>query len=193
MSNLFFKYGQMNSGKTTALIQAAHNYEERGMGVVIFKPVIDNRDTTKSEVVSRIGLSHEVKLVSTTTNLFNHCAQVNDRAKLWCVLVDESQFLSTDQVDQLSDVVDLLGIPVLCYGLRTDFQGALFPGSARLLAIADKIEEIKTICHCGRKATMVLRIDADGSVVRNGAQIEIGGNDRYVSVCRSHHVNGIYK
>lgn len=193
MSSLYFKYGQMNSGKTTALIQAAYNYEERGMRVIIFKPAIDTRETAKPEAVSRIGLTHEAVTVLPNTNVFGHTVRENDKRPVACVLVDEAQFLSADQVDQLTDVVDLLGIPVMCYGLRTDFQGELFPGSHRLLALADKLEEIKTICHCGRKATMVLRIDDDGVVVRDGEQVVIGGNDRYVSVCRLHHVNGVYK
>jgi thymidine kinase len=183
----------MNSGKTTALIQAAYNYEERGMTVIIYKPMIDTRETDHPEAVSRIGLKHPVVLVGAKDNLFGNTVRMNDRSKVHCVLVDEAQFLTRDQVDQLADVVDLLDIPVMCYGLRTDFQGELFPGSHRLLALADKLEEIKTICHCGRKATMVLRIDDDGVVVRDGAQVVIGGNDRYVSVCRAHHVTGVYK
>jgi Thymidine kinase len=193
MSSLYFKYGQMNSGKTTALIQAAYNYEERGMTVIVYKPMIDTRETDHPEAVSRIGLKHPVVLVGAKDNLFGNTVRMNDRSKVHCVLVDEAQFLTRDQVDQLTDVVDLLDIPVMCYGLRTDFQGELFPGSHRLLALADKLEEIKTICHCGRKATMVLRIDDDGVVVRDGAQVVIGGNDRYVSVCRAHHVTGVYK
>lgn len=193
MSSLYFKFGQMNSGKTTALIQAAYNYEERGMRVIIFKPAIDTRETSKPEAVSRIGLTHEAVTVLPESNVFGYTVRANDVKRVACVLVDEAQFLTQDQVDQLSDIVDLLGIPVMCYGLRTDFQGKLFPGSHRLMELADKLEEIKTICHCGRKATMVLRIDDDGKVVRDGAQIVIGGNDRYVSVCRSHHVKGHYK
>lgn len=193
MSSLYFKYGQMNSGKTTALIQAAYNYEERGMSVIVYKPSVDTRETNLPEAVSRIGLKHPVVLVGAKDNLFGATVRMNDRSKVHCVLVDEAQFLTQDQVDQLADVVDLLNIPVMCYGLRTDFQGELFPGSHRLLAVADNLEEIKTICHCGRKATMVLRIDDDGKVVRDGAQVVIGGNDRYVSVCRAHHYTGVYK
>lgn len=193
MSSLYFKYGQMNSGKTTALIQAAYNYEERGMRVIIFKPAIDTRETVKPEAVSRIGLTHDALTVLPHSNLFQQVVHANDTRRVACVMVDEAQFLTRDQVDQLSDIVDMLNIPAMCYGLRTDFQGELFPGSHRLLAIADKLEEIKTICHCGRKATMVLRIDDEGKVSRSGEQVVIGGNDRYVSVCRKHHVSGVYK
>lgn len=193
MSSLYFKYGQMNSGKTTALIQAAYNYEERGMRVIIFKPAIDTRETVKPEAVSRIGLTHDALTVLPHSNLFQQVVHANDTRRVACVMVDEAQFLTRDQVDQLSDIVDMLNIPVMCYGLRTDFQGELFPGSHRLLAIADKLEEIKTICHCGHKATMVLRIDDEGKVSRSGEQVVIGGNDRYVSVCRKHHVSGVYK
>jgi len=193
MSSLYFKYGQMNSGKTTALIQAAYNYEERGMRVIIFKPAIDTRETVKPEAVSRIGLTHDALTVLPHSNLFQQVVHANDTRRVACVMVDEAQFLTRDQVDQLSDIVDMLDIPVMCYGLRTDFQGELFPGSHRLLAIADKLEEIKTICHCGRKATMVLRIDDEGNVSRSGEQVVIGGNDRYVSVCRKHHISGVYK
>jgi len=193
MSSLYFKYGQMNSGKTTALIQAAYNYEERGMHVVIFKPAIDTRETAKPEAVSRIGLTHEAITVLPNSNIYQYTVHANDARRIACIMVDEAQFLTRDQVDQLSDIVDMLDIPVMCYGLRTDFQGELFPGSHRLLAIADKLEEIKTICHCGRKATMVLRIDDEGKVSRKGEQVVIGGNDRYVSVCRKHHISGVYK
>lgn len=193
MSSLYFKYGQMNSGKTTALIQAAYNYEERGMRVVIFKPAIDTRETAKPEAVSRIGLTHEAITVLPNSNIYQYTVHANDARRIACIMVDEAQFLTRDQVDQLSDIVDMLDIPVMCYGLRTDFQGELFPGSHRLLAIADKLEEIKTICHCGRKATMVLRIDDEGKVSRKGEQVVIGGNDRYVSVCRKHHISGVYK
>lgn len=193
MSSLYFKYGQMNSGKTTALIQAAYNYEERGMRVIIFKPAIDTRETVKPEAVSRIGLTHDALTVLPHSNLYQQVVHANDTRRVACVMVDEAQFLTRDQVDQLSDIVDMLNIPVMCYGLRTDFQGELFPGSHRLLAIADKLEEIKTICHCGRKATMVLRIDDEGKVSRKGEQVVIGGNDRYVSVCRKHHISGVYK
>ena len=193
MSSLYFKYGQMNSGKTTALIQAAYNYEERGMRAIIFKPAIDTRETVKPEAVSRIGLTHDALTVLPHSNLYQQVVHANDTRRVACVMVDEAQFLTRDQVDQLSDIVDMLNIPVMCYGLRTDFQGELFPGSHRLLAIADKLEEIKTICHCGRKATMVLRIDDEGKVSRKGEQVVIGGNDRYVSVCRKHHISGVYK
>lgn len=193
MSKLYFKYGQMNSGKTTALIQAAYNYEERGMYAIIFKPAIDTRETIRAEAVSRIGLTHEARIVFKESNLFNHVVNANDSQPVHAVLVDEAQFLTEDQVNQLADVVDMLDIPVMCYGLRTDFQGEQFEGSHRLLSIADKFEEIKTVCHCGSKATMVLRIDENGKVVRTGDQIQIGGNDAYVSVCRKHHYSGVYK
>lgn len=190
MSQLYFKYGQMNCGKTTTLIQNAYNYQERGMRVIVLKPAIDTRETVSAEVVSRIGLVHEARIVSKDTNLFQLVVHSNDASRLHCIMVDEAQFLTADQVDQLSDVVDMLDIPVLCFGLRSDFQGNAFPGSLRLLTIADKLEEIKTVCHCGKKATMVLRLDANGDVVRNGEQIQIGGNESYVSVCRKHFIAG---
>lgn len=190
MSQLYFKFGQMNCGKTTTLIQNAYNYQERGMRVIVLKPAVDTRETIAPEVVSRIGLVHEARIVSQNTNLFQLAVHSNDAGRLHCVMVDEAQFLTPEQVDQLSDVVDMLDIPVLCYGLRSDFQGNAFPGSLRLLTIADKLEEIKTVCHCGKKATMVLRLDANGDVVRSGEQIQIGGNESYVSVCRKHFISG---
>lgn len=188
MASLYYHYSTMNAGKTTICLQNAHNYEERGMQVALFKPDVDTRDTSDPIIKSRIGLEKPCVLVKPDDDLYLKVVEhYRDRA---CVFVDEAQFLTYQQVVGLARVVDNLGIPVLCYGLRTDFQGRLFPGSGALLALADKIKEVKTICHCGRKATMVLRLSPEGVVLRTGPQVEIGGNDRYVSVCRKHFLEG---
>ena len=175
----------MNAGKTTTMLQSAHNYRERGMRPLLMKPALDTRDKI-SAISSRIGLRADAVGFDASADLL---ALVRDditaNGPLNCVLCDEAQFLSADQVWQLSDVVDELRIPVLCYGLRTDFRGALFPGSETLLAIADELVEIKTICHSGKKATMNLRVDDSGAAVLDGPQVEIGGNERYVSVSRA--------
>lgn len=189
MAKLYFYYAAMNAGKSTVLLQSSYNYHERGMRTLVFTPAIDTR-AGAGRVKSRIGLEAEATAFVTTDNLFARVQQAHEEEAVSCVLVDEAQFLAEAQVRQLSDVADSLGIPVLCYGLRTDFQGRLFEGSQWLLAWADDLSEIKTICHCGRKATMVLRLDATGTPVREGAQVEIGGNDRYVSVCRRHFKSG---
>ncbi len=189
MAKLYFYYSTMNAGKSTALLQAAYNYGERGMRCLIYTARLDDRAAGK--VASRIGIASEARHFEPTTPLFAEIAMEHSQAPLACVLIDESQFLQPAQVRELARVVDDLNVPVLCYGLRTDFRGALFPGSAQLLAWADNLIEIKTICHCGRKATMVVRIDERGEVEREGAQVEIGGNERYVSLCRQHFVRAV--
>jgi len=185
MAKLYFYYSAMNAGKTTTLLQSAHNYRERGMRVAILTPRLDHRAGV-GRVASRIGLSSEAIAFAGTDDLLACIrALVDGDGALHCVLVDEAQFLTRDQVWQLSDVVDALRIPVLCYGLRTDFRGDLFEGSQHLLAWADELTEIKTICHTGKKATMTVRVDAQGYAVQDGPQVEIGGNERYVSVSRA--------
>jgi thymidine kinase len=186
MAKLYFYYSTMNAGKSTALLQAAYNYGERGMRSLIYTARLDDR--AGGRVASRIGIASEARHFEPATPLFDDIAAEHAQATVACVLVDEAQFLQPSQVRALARVVDELKVPVLCYGLRTDFRGALFPGSAQLLGWADELLEIKTICHCGRKATMVVRIDRRGEVEREGAQVEIGGNDRYVSLCRRHFV-----
>ncbi|MFN9850492.1 MAG: thymidine kinase, partial [Planctomycetota bacterium] len=183
MAKLYFYYSTMNAGKSTVLLQSSYNYRERGMRTLVFSPEIDERFGAR-RVSSRIGLSADSVPFSAADNLFRMVEKDHRESAVHCVLVDEAQFLTKNQVRQLSDVCDSLGIPVLAYGLRTDFQGNLFEGSLHLLAWADTLTEIKTICHCGRKATMVLRVDANGVPVREGEQIQIGGNERYVTVCR---------
>jgi thymidine kinase len=183
MAKLYFNYSAMNAGKTTALLQSAHNYRERGMTPLLFTPKLDDRYHV-GFIQSRIGLKAPALAFDSDTNLFDTTAARLETENIHCVLVDEAQFLTRDQVYQLSEVVDELNIPVLCFGLRTDFQGELFEGSQYLLAWADELQELKTICHTGRKATMVVRVDENGYAVQEGSQIEIGGNDRYVSVSR---------
>ena len=189
MAKLYFYYSSMNAGKSTVLLQSSYNYRERGMHTLLFAPAVDDRAGI-GRIQSRIGLSGEGRAFAPADNLLERVRTEHTAQPLACVLVDEAQFLSRAQARQLSDVVDTLDIPVLCYGLRTDFQGNLFEGSAALLAWADTLTEIKTICHCGRKATMVLRVAGTGRVVREGVQIEIGGNEAYVSVCRRHFKEG---
>lgn len=184
MAKLYFYYSTMNAGKSTALLQAAYNYGERGMKSLVYTAKLDDRAGGK--VASRIGIESEARHFEPTSDLYAEVAAEHAHAPVACVLVDESQFLSPAQVRELARVVDELNVPVLCYGLRTDFRGALFPGSAQLLAWADNLCELKTICYCGRKAIMVVRVDAAGVVEREGAQVEIGGNDRYISLCRRH-------
>ena len=187
MAKLYFYYSAMNAGKTTTLLQSAYNYRERGMRVAILTPKLDFR-AGSGTVASRIGLQAEGLAFSRDDDLQRVIeADIAARGKLDCVLVDESQFLSRAQVWQLSEVVDALRIPVLCYGLRTDFRGELFEGSQYLLAWADELTEIKTICHTGKKATMTVRVDEQGHAVQEGPQVEIGGNERYVSVSRAEY------
>ena len=173
----------MNAGKTTALLQSAHNYRERGMNPLLFTPRLDNRHGV-GLIRSRIGLESAAVAFGPDDDLFEQVKERLAEQAIHCVLVDEAQFLSRDQVYQLTEIVDRLDIPVLCFGLRTDFQGELFEGSRYLLAWGDQLEELKTICHTGKKATMVVRVDDDGYAIREGSQVEIGGNERYVSVSR---------
>jgi thymidine kinase len=184
MAKLYFYFSTMNAGKSTALLQSSYNYRERGMRTLVYTASIDDRGGGR--VHSRIGLSSEARRYGPELDLYRDVAAEHAGERLSCVLVDEAQFLEPRHVRELSAVVDQLGIPVLCYGLRTDFRGELFPGSARLLAIADELVELKTICHCGRKATMVVRTSGDGKIEVEGAQVEIGGNERYLPLCRRH-------
>ncbi len=189
MAKVYFYYSAMNAGKSTVLLQSSYNYRERGMHTLLFVPAVDTR-AGLGRIQSRIGLHADSMPLPPDEDVFAHVKAAHAAHPVACVLVDEAQFLTPTQVAQATDIADTLHIPVLCYGLRTDFQGNLFEGSAALLGWADEMNEIKTICHCGRKATMVLRVTEDGRAVREGAQIEIGGNDRYVSVCRRHFKAG---
>jgi thymidine kinase len=185
MAKLYFYYSAMNAGKTTALLQSAHNYHERGMRTLILTPQLDDRFGV-GVVQSRIGLRAAARVFAADEDLLELVRRdIAEHGPLHCVLTDESQFMSKAQVWQITDVVDLLNIPVLAFGLRTDFQGELFVGSQYLLAWADSMIELKTICHTGRKATMVVRVDNEGHALSEGAQVEIGGNERYVSVSRA--------
>ncbi len=175
----------MNAGKSTVLLQASHNYRERGMQTMLLTSAADDR-VGVGTIASRIGLAERAETFAPDDDLFRRIAEESERRRLGCVLVDEAQFLSEAQVWQLARVADNLGVPVMCYGLRTDFQGKLFPGSATLLAIADNLREIRTICWCGRKATMVVRLDGEGRVIEEGDQVSIGGEESYVSLCRRH-------
>lgn len=186
MAKLYFYYSTMNAGKSTTLLQSAYNYRERDMHTLVYTAAIDDRFGA-GKVTSRIGISEDARLFHAGTDLWTEISAQLAAQPLHCVLLDEAQFLTKQQVYQLSDVVDKLNIPVLCYGLRTDFQAELFEGSKYLLAWADQLEELKTICYCGRKANFVLRLNARGDVIREGEQIQIGGNDRYMSVCRYHY------
>ncbi|WP_134680772.1 thymidine kinase [Paracoccus ravus] len=183
MAKLYFHYSTMNAGKSTLLLQASYNYRERGMKTLLLTAAFDDR-AGKGTIGSRIGIAELATSFSTETDLFALIeGQGRDCA---CVFVDEAQFLTKAQVWQLARVTDDLGLPVMCYGLRVDFRGQLFPGSAALLAWADDMREVRTICHCGRKATMVMRQDDQGRVLHEGAQVQIGGNETYVSLCRRH-------
>ena len=188
MAKLYFSYSTMNAGKSTVLLQASHNYGERGMKTMLFTAELDNRSKV-GNISSRIGLSEKASTFNNDDNLFSSVEERLSKDKISCVFVDEAQFLTEKQVWELSDVVEILNIPVMCFGLRTDFQGKLFEGSSSLLAIADELKEIKTICHCGKKANMVVRVDSNGKVLKEGAQIEIGGNEKYISLCRKHWKN----
>ncbi len=185
MAKLYFYYSAMNAGKSTSLLQSSYNYQERGMRTLLLTPAIDDRFESGT-ITSRIGLKAAASIFKPGIDLFDLIHTEHQSAPIGCVMVDEAQFLDRAQVEQLGLVTDELNIPVLAYGLRTDFQGEPFEGSKYLLAWADNLKEIKAICHCGRKATMVLRVDQAGKVIEEGDQIEIGGNDRYVSVCRRH-------
>jgi thymidine kinase len=185
MAKLYFYYAAMNAGKSTTLLQADFNYRERGMETMLWTAAHDDR-AGAGTIGSRIALSAPAHTYAENIDLFDAITDELKKRKLDCILVDEAQFLSQRQVMQLCEVADRLKIPVLCYGLRTDFQGKLFPGSAALLALADSMIELKAVCECGRKATMNLRVDEEGRAVAAGAQTEIGGNDRYVALCRRH-------
>ncbi len=185
MAKLYFNYSSMNAGKSTILLQASHNYRERGMHTLLLTSSHDDR-AGKGKIASRIGLAVEADLFLPETDLYSFILAEHAKQPLACVFVDEAQFLTEEQVWQLANIGDTHRIPVMCYGLRTDFQGKMFPGSAALLALADQLREIRTICWCGSKATMVVRLGPDGNIVVDGEQIVIGGEDKYVSLCRKH-------
>lgn len=185
MASLIFTYAAMNAGKSASLLTAAHNYKERGMGVLVLKPAIDTRDS-KGEIVSRIGIRQDANIITKDMDIFEFYKWAAAQKDIHCIFVDEAQFLTTEKVYQLSRIVDVYNVPVMAYGLRTDFKGNLFEGSQALMAIADKLVELKGVCHCGKKATMVARVTEDGLPITDGSQIEIGDTDRYVSLCRKH-------
>mgnify|MGYP000418434167 CR=1 FL=1 len=185
MAKLYFNYSTMNAGKSTVLLQAAHNYRERGMVPYLMTAQLDNR-AGEGRIASRIGIGQNADTYDDAEDLFKKIEPRLNAGPCACIFIDEAHFLSHAQVWQLARAVDDLGVPVMCYGLRVDFQGQLFPGSAALLALADEIREIRTICHCGKKATMVVRQDAAGVVQWEGAQVQIGGDESYVSLCRRH-------
>jgi thymidine kinase len=185
MAKLHFHYSTMNAGKSTLLLQAAHNYNERGMETYLMTAALDQR-AGPGTIGSRIGLARAADTFDAETDLLARITARQAQGPVACVFIDEAQFLSREQVWQLARVVDDLKLPVMAYGLRVDFRGELFPGSAALLALADVMREVRTICHCGRKATMVVRQGPDGAVLRDGAQVQIGGNETYVSLCRRH-------
>ena len=185
MAKLYFHYSTMNAGKSTLLLQASHNYVERGMQTYLLTANFDDRAGT-GRIGSRIGIGADADTFASKTDLFSKIQERLNAGPCACVFIDEAQFLSADQVWQLARAVDDLKVPVMSYGLRVDFQGKLFPGSAALLALADEMREIRTICHCGKKATMVVRQDEHGNVLKDGAQVQVGGNETYVSLCRVH-------
>ena len=186
MAKLYFSFSAMNAGKSAILLQSAYNYEERGMHTMLLKPKLDDRDPKADHIVSRIGLNACADLFCSEMDLEKHITESHAAKPIDCVLLDEAQFLTPDQVWQLARVSDYHKIPIMCYGLRTDFKGELFPGSATLLAIADDVRELRTLCWCGKNATMTLRFDASGDAVTEGAQIDVGGNEKYISLCRRH-------
>ena len=185
MAKLYFYYSAMNAGKSTALLQSSFNYRERGMNTLLFTAAIDKRYGS-GIISSRLGIEHDASMFDPDTDMFEAVAKELKTTEIHCALIDEAQFLSRAQVFALGRVADELGVPVLCYGLRTDFQAELFEGSKHLLALADELVELKTICPCGRKATMNLRIGEDGKAVKEGAQKVIGGNESYIALCRKH-------
>ena len=182
----------MNAGKSTALLQANHGYIEKGMNTLLFTSEKDTR-FGESEIVARIGLKADAKTFNEGTNIMNQVSKLHADSNIDCVLIDEAQFLTKDQVFQLGQIVDELNIRVMAYGIRTDFQGELFPGSMYLLAWSDRLKELRAVCHCGKKATMIVRVSEDGSVIREGDQIDIGGNEKYLSLCRKHFSQGLTK
>ncbi|APG47732.1 thymidine kinase [Phaeobacter porticola] len=185
MAKLYFHYSTMNAGKSTVLLQASHNYRENDMDTYLLTAALDDR-AGQGRIASRIGIGAEADMFGPSEDLFAKVSARLDKGDVASIFVDEAQFLSPDQVWQLARVVDDLRVPVLCYGLRVDFQGKLFPGSATLLALADEMREVRTICHCGKKATMVIRQDESGQTIKEGAQVQIGGNETYLSLCRRH-------
>ena len=189
MSALHFIYSTMNAGKSTALLQASHGYRERGLETMVFTSSKDDR-YGESEVVSRVGLRSPAHTYSESDNILKMVHDENEKHELSCILIDEAQFLTKDQVKQLGKIVDQLKITVMAFGIRTDFQGELFEGSKYLLAWADKLKELRAVCHCGSKATMIVRVSEDGSIMRSGDQVEIGGNERYLSLCRKCFYSG---
>lgn len=191
MAKLYFYYSAMNAGKSTILLQSAYNYQERGMDTLLFTPILDNR-FAEGTITSRIGLQQSAIPFDAQLDLFAYTEEmIKKKPNIKCILVDEAQFLNKNQVLQLTEITDALKLPVLTYGLRSDFLGEPFEGSKYLLVLADKLIEVKTICHCGRKATMNMRIDEHGNAVKEGEQIEIGGNDRYIATCRKHFKAGV--
>jgi|TARA_B110000971_G_scaffold55716_1_gene56701 thymidine kinase len=191
MAKLYFYYSSMNAGKSTSLLQSSYNYKERGLNTLVMAPELDNRYGV-GKVTSRIGLESDATTFKTEIDLYELILQQHQHKALNCILIDEAQFLTKEQVFQLGEVTDRLKIPVLAYGLRTDFQGEPFEGSKYLLAWADNLKELKAICHCGSKATMVVRLDENGSPIREGTQVQIGGNDSYISMCRKHFKENFY-
>ena len=185
MAKLYFHYSTMNAGKSTLLLQASHNYREGGMETWLVTARFDNR-AGEARIASRIGIGEPADTFSPGEDMFEKLRARLEQGRVACVFIDEAQFLSKEQVWQLARAVDDLGVPVMCYGLRVDFQGNLFPGSAALLAWADEMREVRTICHCGKKATMVVRKGPDGQPMKEGDQVVIGGNETYVSLCRRH-------
>lgn len=188
MAQLYYRYSTMNAGKSIELIKVAYNYEERGKHVLTLVPAVDSRFGI-GVITSRIGLQREAMVIHEDTNIFEMFLRENAKHKIDCVLIDECQFLKKHHVQELVEIVDSLDVPVLAYGLKNDFMNELFEGSYYMLVYADKIEEIKTICWCGRKATMVARV-VDGKFVKQGEQVMVGGNDMYVSLCRKHYNDG---
>lgn len=191
MAKLYFYYSSMNAGKSTSLLQSSYNYQERGLHTLVMAPELDNRYGV-GKVTSRIGLEANATTFRPEIDLYELILQKHQNKVLNCILIDEAQFLTKDQVFQLGEVTDRLKIPVLAYGLRTDFQGEPFEGSKYLLAWADNLKELKAICHCGGKATMVVRLDENGNPIREGSQVQIGGNDSYISMCRKHFKENFY-
>ena len=193
MAKLYFYYASMNAGKSTTLLQADFNYRERGMHTMLWTAALDTR--SEGLIRSRIGLEADTHRFTPGTSLWREVTKAHEQQPIGCVLIDEAQFLTAQQAWQCARLADEANIPVLCYGLRTDFRGDLFPGSAILLGIADSLVELKAVCHCGRKATMNLRVDQTGGAVGEGAQTEIGGNERYVALCRKHFAEelGMYR
>lgn len=187
MAKLYFYYSAMNAGKTTNLLQSNYNYQERGMGTILFTPKLDTR-VRSGVIASRIGLQAEAYAFTPSCDLFEQAkkAIAKSKHKIACVLVDEAHFMNKHHVLQLTDIVDKLNVPVLTYGLRSDYTGGVFEGSQYLFAYADELTEIKTVCHCGKKATMNLRFDQNGQAIKQGEQVAIGGNDQYIATCRKH-------